>query len=98
MDTRRIGDLDVSIVGVGCNNFGRRLDKAGTEAVVHTALEAGINFFDTADVYGDGASEEYLGKALGSRRDEAVIATKFGAKIAGVRAGVGPVLTGSRGL
>ena len=92
MDTRRIGDLDVGIVGVGCNNFGRRLDKAGTEAVVHTALEADINFFDTADVYGDGASEKYLSKALGSRRDEAVIATKFGAKIAGdpSRSGASP--------
>lgn len=81
MDTRRIGDLDVNIVGIGCNNFGRRLDKAGTSAVVHTALEVGINLFDTADVYGDGASEEYLGKALGSRRDEVVIATKFGIQL-----------------
>ena len=83
MDTRKIGDLDVSTVGIGCNNFGRRLDKSGTEAVVHTAIEVGINFFDTADVYGDGASEEYLGKALGSRRDEVTIATKFGAEMGG---------------
>ncbi|HEY6751263.1 MAG TPA: aldo/keto reductase [Rubrobacteraceae bacterium] len=92
MDTRRIGDLEVSIVGVGCNNFGRRLDRTGTEAVVHTAMDAGINFFDTADVYGDGVSEEYLSKALGSRRDEAIIATKFGAEIAGdpSRSGANP--------
>jgi aryl-alcohol dehydrogenase-like predicted oxidoreductase len=70
VDTRKINDLNVTIVGIGCNNFGRRLDRAGTDAVVHAAMENGINFFDTADVYGDGSSEEYLGKALGSRRDE----------------------------
>ncbi len=63
MDTRRIGDLEVTIVGIGCNNFGRRLDSAGAGAVVHAAMEAGINLFDTADVYGDGASEEYLGSS-----------------------------------
>ena len=81
MDTRRIGDLEVTIVGIGCNNFGRRLDSAGASAVVHAAMEAGINLFDTADVYGDGVSEEYLGKALGSRRDEVIIATKFGVQL-----------------
>ena len=81
MDTRRIGDLEVTIVGIGCNNFGRRLDSAGAGAVVHAAMEAGINLFDTADVYGDGASEEYLGRALGSRRDEVIIATKFGVQL-----------------
>ena len=92
MHTRRIGELEVSIVGIGCNNFGRRLDRAGTEAVVHAAMEAGINFFDTADIYGDGVSEEYLSKALGSRRDEAIIATKFGAEMAGdpSRSGASP--------
>ena len=92
MHTRRIGDLEVSIVGIGCNNFGRRLDRAGTEAVVHAAMEAGINFFDTADIYGYGVSEEYLSKALGSRRDEAIIATKFGAEMAGdpSRSGASP--------
>ncbi len=83
MDTRKIGDLDVTVVGIGCNNFGRRLDRIGTDAVVHAAMEVGINFFDTADVYGDGLSEEYLGKALGSRRDEAIIGTKFGAEMGG---------------
>jgi aryl-alcohol dehydrogenase-like predicted oxidoreductase len=81
MDTRKIGDLDVTIVGIGCNNFGRRLDRSGTDVVVRAAMEAGINFFDTADAYGDGASEEYLGEALGSRRDEVIIATKFGSEM-----------------
>ena len=81
MDKRKIGDLEVTIVGIGCNNFGSRLDSASTNAVVHAAMEVGINFFDTADVYGEGVSEEYLGKALGSRREEVIIATKFGAQL-----------------
>lgn len=68
----------MSVVGLGCNNFGRRLDRAQTAAVVGAALDSGITLFDTADVYGDGLSEEYLGAALGPRRDEAIIATKFG--------------------
>lgn len=79
METRKIGSLDVSIVGIGCNNFGMRVDAAGTKAVVDAALEAGVTFFDTADVYGMGLSEQYLGEALGQRRDGVVIATKFGA-------------------
>lgn len=79
METRKIGSLDVSVVGVGCNNFGMRIDEAQTKTVVDAALEAGINLFDTADVYGGrGKSEEFLGKALGPQRDEALIATKFG--------------------
>jgi aryl-alcohol dehydrogenase-like predicted oxidoreductase len=79
METRKLGSLDVTVVGLGCNNFGRRLDAARTKAVVDACLEHGITFFDTADVYGgDGRSEEYLGRALGPRRDEALIATKFG--------------------
>ena len=79
METRSIGSLDVSLVGLGCNNFGMRIDEAGTKAVVDACLDEGINFFDTADVYGGrGKSEEFLGKALGSRRDEVLIATKFG--------------------
>ncbi|MER3424556.1 MAG: hypothetical protein C4293_16385, partial [Nitrospiraceae bacterium] len=52
LETRRIGSLEVSLVGLGCNNFGRKLDAEATSAVVHAALDAGINFFDTADVYG----------------------------------------------
>ena len=68
----------VSAVGLGCNNFGRRLDAAGTERVVHAAVDFGITLFDTADVYSTGASEEFLGASLGSRRDKVLIATKFG--------------------
>ena len=79
MEHRAIGDLSVSVVGLGCNNFGRRLDARATETVVHAALDHGIDLFDSADVYGDGHSEEFLGRALRGRRDRAVIATKFGA-------------------
>jgi aryl-alcohol dehydrogenase-like predicted oxidoreductase len=77
---RRLGssDLEVSVVGLGCNNFGRRVDLAGTRAVVEAALEEGVNFLDTADIYGRGSSEELLGEALAGRRDEVVLATKFG--------------------
>jgi aryl-alcohol dehydrogenase-like predicted oxidoreductase len=70
--------LEVSRVGLGCNNFGRRLDREATRAVVDAALEAGVTFLDTADVYGDGDSERFIGDALGGRRDEVVLATKFG--------------------
>jgi aryl-alcohol dehydrogenase-like predicted oxidoreductase len=80
---RRIGNIDVSVVGLGCNNFGRRLDYERSAAVVEAALAAEINFFDTADVYGHGQSEEFLGKALGSRRRSAVIATKFSGEMPG---------------
>ncbi|HEY5024769.1 MAG TPA: aldo/keto reductase [Acidimicrobiales bacterium] len=81
MRTRPIGSLEVSVVGLGCNNFGGRLDYDGTAAVVHGALDAGITFFDTADIYGGTHSEEFLGRALGPRRDEIVLATKFGMPI-----------------
>jgi aryl-alcohol dehydrogenase-like predicted oxidoreductase len=90
MDTRRIGTLEVSVVGLGCNNFGRRLDADATARVVHAALDAGITFFDTADVYGPGTSEEYLGRALKGRRDEVVIATKFGMKVGEQQQGASP--------
>ena len=70
--------LEVSRVGLGCNNFGRRLDLEGTRAVVEAALAEGITFVDTADVYGGGKSEQFLGEILEGRRDEAVLATKFG--------------------
>ncbi len=90
METRKIGSLDVTVVGIGCNNFGRRIDAEATAAVVNAALEAGINFFDTADVYGDGLSEEFLAKALGQRRSEAVIATKFGNEMPGQGKGAHP--------
>ena len=76
--------LSVSAVGLGCNNFGRRLDRAGTRAVIDAALDAGITFFDTADVYGgDGASERLIGAALLGRRDRVVLATKFGLEMSG---------------
>jgi aryl-alcohol dehydrogenase-like predicted oxidoreductase len=81
MRQNRLGrsDLTVSVVGLGCNNFGRRLDRAGTRAVIDAALDAGITFFDTADIYGgDGASERLIGEALEGRRDRVVLATKFG--------------------
>src|SRR5271166_894778 len=78
MRTRKIGSLEVSVVGVGCNNFGTRLDGEAVGAVVDAALEQGVNFFDTADIYGRGASEELLGRALGDRRESVVVATKFG--------------------
>jgi len=87
---RSIGSLEVSIVGIGCNNFGARLDQSGTDAVVAAALESGINFFDTADIYGATKSEEFLGRALGSRRDEVVVATKFGMPIDDQRFGAAP--------
>jgi aryl-alcohol dehydrogenase-like predicted oxidoreductase len=81
-DMRRIGSLEISTVGLGCNNFGGRLDEQATARVVHAALDAGINFFDTADIYGGGGkSEEYLGRALGSRRSEVIVATKFGMRM-----------------
>jgi aryl-alcohol dehydrogenase-like predicted oxidoreductase len=77
---RNVGssDLVVSVVGVGCNNFGRRVDESGTRAVVDAALAAGITFFDTAESYGGGESESFLGRALRGRREQVVVATKFG--------------------
>ena len=70
--------LEVSRVGLGGNNFGRRLDLEGTRAVVEAALAEGITFLDTADIYGGGKSEQFLGEILEGRRDEVVLATKFG--------------------
>lgn len=90
MQKRKIGQLEVSVVGLGCNNFGRRLDAAATERVVLAALDAGIDFFDTADIYGQGLSEEYLGRALKGRRNDAVIATKFGMQMDEDRSGARP--------
>jgi aryl-alcohol dehydrogenase-like predicted oxidoreductase len=78
MEHRRIGSLEVSVVGLGCNNFGGRIDSRASAKVVLAALDSGINFFDTAELYGSGKSEEQLGRPLKGRRDEAVVATKFG--------------------
>ena len=90
METRRIGSLSVSLAGLGCNNFGGRLDQAATYEVVDAALDAGVTFFDTADIYGGTRSEEYLGRALAGRRDRVVIATKFGHEIDAERRGARP--------
>lgn len=90
MRTRKIGTLSVSEVGLGCNNFGRRLDQAATASVVAAAIDSGITFFDTADTYGNTESEVLLGRALGSRRDEVVIATKFGMPLDDERRGASP--------
>ena len=81
METRAIGSLHATVVGLGCNNFGGRIDEAATKNVVSAALDAGITLFDTADIYGATLSEEYLGRALGARRDEALVATKFGVPV-----------------
>lgn len=94
MRTRRLGreGPDVSVVGLGCNNFGMRVDLEGTRAVVDAALDAGVTLFDTADIYGDkGGSERFLGKVLEGRRDRVVLATKFGGDM-----GDGTEASGSR--
>jgi aryl-alcohol dehydrogenase-like predicted oxidoreductase len=105
MEKRKIGSLEVSLVGLGCNNFGWRIDAAASERVVHAALDAGINFFDTADIYDTGRSEEFLGRALkgrrkrggaahgessGSSNNPAIVATKFGMKFDERRKGAHP--------
>ena len=90
MEKRKIGSLQVSVAGLGCNNFGWRIDAAATVKVVDAAIDAGINFFDSADIYGAGQSEEYLGRALGSRRKNVIVATKFGMKMDEQRQGAKP--------
>ena len=96
MRYRSLGDsgLLVSVTGLGCNNFGRRVDLAGTRAVVDAAIDAGITLLDTADIYSEGASEELLGEVLAGRRDKVVLATKFGHQR--VDMGFGPA-AGSKG-
>jgi aryl-alcohol dehydrogenase-like predicted oxidoreductase len=92
MEYRSLGKsgLRVSLAGLGCNNFGMRIDAEQTKTVVHRALDEGISLFDTADIYGGrGKSEEMLGKALGARRHEIVLASKFGMVM-----GEGPYLRG----
>ncbi|HEY0193118.1 MAG TPA: aldo/keto reductase [Kofleriaceae bacterium] len=90
MKTRRIGSLEVSVIGLGCNNFGWRIDAAATANVVSAAIEAGVTLFDTADMYGSTQSEVLLGQALGARRDKVIVATKFGMPIGGQPAGASP--------
>ena len=74
--TRKIGSLDVSLAGLGCNNFGMRIDAERTQAVIDAAIDAGVTHFDTAESYGGGKSEEFIGAALGNRRDQVVLTTK----------------------
>ena len=81
MKKRRLGksDLEVSLVGLGCNNFGGRIDEESSRKVVHTALDLGVTLLDTADTYGNrGGSETVLGRILGARRKDIVLASKFG--------------------
>ena len=87
---RGLGSLEVPVIGLGCNNFGTRIDETATAAVVDAALDVGIDFFDTADIYGRGESESFLGRALEGRRDQALIATKFGGVIDGSSGGASP--------
>ncbi|MDQ6770370.1 MAG: aldo/keto reductase [Gemmatimonadota bacterium] len=90
METRPIGSLAVSIVGLGCNNFGSRIDDNRSKEVIDAALDVGINFFDTADMYANGKSEELLGRFLGKRRRDVIIATKFGNEMQGQGSGARP--------
>jgi len=84
MRTAHLGTLEVSVIGLGCNNFGRAIDATQSARVVGAALDAGVTYFDTAGNYGEGRSESYLGAALGKRRGEVVIGTKFGMPVPGV--------------
>src|SRR5215472_3265881 len=100
MRYRPLGDsgLQVSVVGLGCNNFGRRLDAAGSRRVVDAAIEAGITLLDTAEMYGgNGRSEEILGEALAGRRDQVVLATKFGHQEVDMGYGAAAGAKGGRG-
>jgi aryl-alcohol dehydrogenase-like predicted oxidoreductase len=91
METRSIGSLAASVIGLGCNNFGRRItEEAQVRSIVDAAIDAGITFFDTADIYGGTKSEELLGRTLGSRRDDVLIATKFGMPVDEERKGAKP--------
>jgi aryl-alcohol dehydrogenase-like predicted oxidoreductase len=90
MQTRKIGSLEVSVVGLGCNNFGWRVDAEASAKVIDTAVESGVTFFDTADRYGKGQSEDFLGRALGKRRDRIILATKFGMEMEKGQQGASP--------
>jgi aryl-alcohol dehydrogenase-like predicted oxidoreductase len=90
MQTRKIGSLEVSVVGLGCNNFGWRIDADASARVVDAAIESGITLFDTADRYGKGQSEDFLGRALRSRRDQIILATKFGMEMEKGQQGASP--------
>src|SRR5438270_828153 len=94
MQTRKIGSLEVSVVGLGCNNFGWRIDAEASAKVIDAAIESGITFFDTADRYGKGQSEDFLGRALGPRRDQIILATKFGMEMEKGQQGASPKYIG----
>ena len=90
MQTRKVGSLQVSVVGLGCNNFGWRIDAEASAKVIDAAIESGVTFFDTADRYGKGQSEDFLGRALGKRRDQIILATKFGMEMEKGQQGASP--------
>lgn len=90
MQTRRIGSLEVSVIGLGCNNFGWKLDEGSSRDVINAALDSGVTFFDTSDSYGDTQSEVFLGRSLGVRRKDVVVATKFGSPLDETRRGARP--------
>jgi len=90
MEKRTIGSLEVSAVGLGCNNFGMTIDEPASARVVDAAIDAGITFFDTADIYGGTKSEVFLGRALAGRRDRVIVATKFGMRVDATRRGARP--------
>jgi aryl-alcohol dehydrogenase-like predicted oxidoreductase len=90
MQTRKVGSLQVAVVGLGCNNFGWRIDAEASAKVIDTAIESGVTFFDTADRYGKGQSEDFLGRALGKRRDQIILATKFGMEMEKGQQGASP--------
>lgn len=92
MQKRKIGTLEVSVVGVGCNNFGMRIDETRTADVIKAALDEGINFFDTADMYANGRSEELIGRFVvgEGHRSDVIIATKFGNDMPGQGRGARP--------
>jgi len=82
--------LEVSVIGLGCNNFGWRIDEQTTRTVVDAAIAAGINFFDTSDTYGKTTSEQFLGRALAGRRESVIVATKFGKTVDETHTGARP--------
>jgi len=90
VETRRIGNLEVSVIGLGCNNFGWKIDENATRDVIDAAISVGINFLDTADTYGKTTSEEFIGRALEGRRESVIIATKFGKPVDAMRTGAKP--------
>jgi aryl-alcohol dehydrogenase-like predicted oxidoreductase len=90
MERRRIGSLQVSVVGLGCNNFGWRIGKEETREVLAASIDAGVNFLDTADMYATGESEEFMGEALAGRRGDVLIATKFGFSMGEGKSGAKP--------